>query len=188
MRALLLLPVLIGVDLWIRGRVWCLRRRVQPVTADERAALAGWFNEQTLEVVRVASAPPPVPGVIRLLGRWRPDAVVTAARGITFGRAVIVEPGSGASLSLLFHELVHVVQWVRLGRLRFLMLYADGLLRDGYRDSPLEQVAYDFTARFERSERFDAESGAVEVCRALSEEFRGRGWGHRLAWALAAVW
>jgi len=50
--------------------------------------------------------------------------------------------------SLHFHELVHVVQWQLLGAERFLALYADGLERHDYRNSPLEVMAYDHEARF----------------------------------------
>jgi len=50
--------------------------------------------------------------------------------------------------SLHFHELVHVVQWQLLGAERFLALYADGLEKHGYRNSPLEAMAYHHEARF----------------------------------------
>jgi len=41
-----------------------------------------------------------------------------------------------------------VVQWQVLGPERFLALYADGLEKQGYRNSPLEVMAYDHEARF----------------------------------------
>ena len=47
-----------------------------------------------------------------------------------------------------FHELVHVIQWQLLGSECFLALYADGLEKHGYRNSPLEVMAYDHEARF----------------------------------------
>jgi len=53
---------------------------------------------------------------------------------------------------LHFHELVHVVQWRLLCAERFLALYADGLEKHGYRDSPLEVMAYDHEARFNSKE------------------------------------
>ena len=48
-----------------------------------------------------------------------------------------------------FHELCHVVQWKALGVRDFLMTYALGLLAHGYRESPLEAIAY----RLQRSSR-----------------------------------
>lgn len=52
------------------------------------------------------------------------------------------------SESLHFHELVHVVQWEWLGVNQFLLAYGTGLIQSGYRDSPLEQMAYALEARF----------------------------------------
>jgi hypothetical protein len=50
-----------------------------------------------------------------------------------------------------FHELVHVVQWQVLGPRLFLAAYADGLERFGYRQSPLEEMAYDLENAFQTS-------------------------------------
>ena len=60
--------------------------------------------------------------------------------------------------SLHFHELVHVVQWERLGVDNFLLAYGVGLMQSGdlyqtfedvYLNSPLEQMAYSLQAGFE---------------------------------------
>ena len=51
--------------------------------------------------------------------------------------------------SLHFHEIVHVVQWERLGIEKFLLAYGYGLMRFGYQDSPLEKMAYSLQARFD---------------------------------------
>lgn len=51
--------------------------------------------------------------------------------------------------SLHFHELVHVVQWDRLGVDNFLLAYGAGIMQFGYRDSPLEKMAYSLQARFD---------------------------------------
>ncbi|MFZ3243174.1 MAG: hypothetical protein WA694_07970, partial [Pseudolabrys sp.] len=52
---------------------------------------------------------------------------------------------------------IHIVQWRILGPEQFLRLYADGLERLGYRDSPLEVMAYDAEAAFIANDIFDAE-------------------------------
>ena len=52
---------------------------------------------------------------------------------------------------------IHVIQWRILGPEQFLRLYADGLEHFGYRDSPLEKMAYDAEAAFTAKEIFDAE-------------------------------
>jgi len=55
--------------------------------------------------------------------------------------------------SLCFHELVHVIQWERLGVNNFLLAYGVGLMQFGYFDyqnSPLEQMAYSLQGDFDR--------------------------------------
>jgi len=55
--------------------------------------------------------------------------------------------------SLCFHELVHVIQWERLGVDNFLLAYGVGLMQFGYldyRNSPLEDMAYSLETRFDR--------------------------------------
>lgn len=80
------------------------------------------------------------------------------AAGITYLDTFFVDRRHEDDESLHFHEMIHVVQWQVLGPKGFLAAYADGLARLGYRDSPLEVMAYDLQARFEREpEPFDAE-------------------------------
>ena len=69
--------------------------------------------------------------------------------GITFGNMYFLHP-SHATEGVHFHELVHVVQWRTLGVRRFLLTYALGILQHGYEASPLEAIAFDYQARFDR--------------------------------------
>ena len=68
--------------------------------------------------------------------------------GITFKDTFFLQQGH-ASEELHFHELVHVVQWARLGVDNFLLAYGLGLLLFRYAQSPLEQMAYALQRRFE---------------------------------------
>ena len=52
--------------------------------------------------------------------------------------------------SLHFHELIHVIQWERLGADDFLLAYGAGLMQFGYRACPFEKMAYDLQSGFER--------------------------------------
>lgn len=54
--------------------------------------------------------------------------------------------------SLYFHELVHVIQWERLGLDNFLVAYGTGLIQFGYRNSPLERMAYSLQDKFNRKD------------------------------------
>lgn len=69
--------------------------------------------------------------------------------GITFKHTFFVVDGRQA-LRLQFHELVHTVQWARLGVDRFLLAYGVGLLQYGYEQSPLEKMAYTLEQQFVR--------------------------------------
>jgi hypothetical protein len=69
--------------------------------------------------------------------------------GITFKNTFFVVDGC-QTLRLQFHELVHTVQWARLGVDRFLLAYGFGLLQYGYEQSPLEKMAYSLEQQFER--------------------------------------
>ena len=67
-----------------------------------------------------------------------------------------------------FHELIHVIQWQILGPKSFLAAYADGISRIGYRQSPLEVMAYTLQNVFRRSHSpFEAAAVVTDELRAL---------------------
>jgi hypothetical protein len=68
--------------------------------------------------------------------------------GITFKDTFFLRHGH-ASEELHFHEMVHVVQWARLGVDNFLLAYGLGLVMFRYEQSPLEQMAYNLQHSFE---------------------------------------
>jgi hypothetical protein len=69
--------------------------------------------------------------------------------GITFKDTFFIQRGRESEELLHFHELVHVVQWARLGVDKFLLAYGLGLLQFGYEQSPLEAMAYNLQSGFE---------------------------------------
>jgi hypothetical protein len=85
--------------------------------------------------------------------------------GITYLNTFFLKRGEVSNEAIHFHELIHVVQWRILGPEQFLRSYANGLERSGYRDSPLEAMAYDAEAAFTANEIFNAEE---MVARKLS--------------------
>ena len=90
------------------------------------------------------------------------------ARGITYLNTYFVRAEYASDESLHFHELVHVVQWQLLGPERFLRLYADGLDRFGYRNSPLEEMAYSLQHRFERERQsFSVQAFCEQLIRSM---------------------
>lgn len=193
-RSLLLLPLVIGIDLWIRWQVWRrrgLRRSIESGIAERLSRVFVWPADW-VERVRLIPSEPPLPAVVGWVERWRPGTSVGPgeASGITFGWDVVVRPERVDDEALLFHELVHVVQWARLGRLRFLLVYADGVLRHGYMGCPLEVMAYGTTAA-----SFEGQAARGPVVQAVEEDadanarvMQRRGWLHRIAWWLAGAW
>jgi len=127
--------------------------RAVPLTAQQKAAVGGFFSPQLLETARLLVlrgervANPDFYPMLRGLGfKNLPDQSAMAA--ITFCDVVVShEPFSNA---LLFHELVHVEQYRQLGIPRFSELYVRGFPNGGsYEAIPLEINAYTLEARFE---------------------------------------
>ena len=121
-----------------------------------------YFSAELLSEVRVIERDPlPIPNppftrLIQRLGFDYPDLSLTAA--ITFGNLIATR--APMSPSLLFHELVHVVQYSQLGIPAFARHYVHGLLTHrAYERIPLEAHAFHLEARFE----FDRQPFNVEA-------------------------
>jgi hypothetical protein len=120
-----------------------------PILANAKAALQPFFPADLLDsikVVRAKVSDPPFYAQLRSLGIHNMPAFSELA-GITFVDIVVhAEP---LTRSLLFHELVHVVQYRHLGVAGFADLYVRGFLNGGsYEEIPLEKQAYELEARF----------------------------------------
>ena len=123
-----------------------------------RQVMVECFGPETLTAARLASIPARRP--TDLLGRMDRlpfDRYGMAA--ITYEDTILVDAvrfPEEASLPLLFHELVHVVQYRILGTAEFARRYVSGWIDAGrvYRRIPLEVQAYDLEHRFASGERF----------------------------------
>lgn len=111
--------------------------------------LSACFPRELLERAKMVSVERvPFPPVEKFgLPEFAPMQEMAFA-GITFKDTFFVQQ-SNASEALHFHELIHVIQWSRLGVDNFLLAYALGLLSVGYAQSPLEQMAYTLQHSFE---------------------------------------
>jgi hypothetical protein len=127
--------------------------RAMPLSAQQRAAMNGFFTPQLLESARLLVlqgkrvANPDFYPMLRSLGfNNLPDQ--SAMGAITFSGVVVSH--EAFSNGLLFHELVHVEQYRQLGIPRFSDLYVRGFLNGGSYDAiPLEVNAYTLEERFE---------------------------------------
>ena len=126
-------------------------------TADERKAMSGFFPESLLSGVRIhrlhAGTEPrwlravsrlslSIPFELKRMSAITLDTTIVVARGA---------PSHGLAWSrLLFHELVHVVQYSLLGVDEFVERYVTGWARNGFRYHriPLERDARELEERF----------------------------------------
>ena len=117
-----------------------------------------YFSANTLTSAKVVLVDQlPIPPLSSWGLIWFADFERGNFNGITYLNTFFIKRDELRNEAIHFHELIHVVQWRILGPEQFVRSYADGLERFGYRDSPLEVMAYDAEAAFMTKEIFDAE-------------------------------
>lgn len=127
--------------------------RATPLSARQKNIMGGFFSPELLEKARLVTLVservenPEFYPMLRGLGFDNlPDQ--SAMGAITFSD-IVVTHGPFAD-GLLFHELVHVEQYGRLGVEAFSRLYVRGFLNGGgYEGIPLERNAYMLGERYE---------------------------------------
>jgi hypothetical protein len=146
---------------YIRHHRDLLHPHASGLAPHSRFALAPYFPPADLDRVRIVERDPlPLAGL-----HWTATLANLAFNAPTLNliEAItldhVIAARSPMATDLLFHELVHVVQFRLLGTHTFAKLYARGFLRTGgYNAIPLEQCAYQLEARFAGgSPAFDVE-------------------------------
>jgi hypothetical protein len=128
--------------------------RAVPLDSNQKGALQRFFPVSILDSARVVvlsrervGNPPFYPDLIRMgfAGNILPD--FASMNAITFIDIVVShEPFTSR---VLFHELVHIVQYRKLGLAEFAAKYVRGFMSGGsYEAIPLEMNAYELDARF----------------------------------------
>lgn len=153
---------------WMEQTLEQYRDEATPIADLSLARLCAAFPEDLLHRAKVVTVPPgqvPFPPLQTLLSL--PETLVLGGmpiQGATYRDTFFVSQEDRADLpeSLYFHELVHVVQWERLGVDRFLWAYGMGLLLHGYKNSPLEQMAFSLQAQFDASTLPDSVVSFIE--------------------------
>lgn len=135
---------------WVDRLLEAHARSATPVDGLAFPRLAQYWPREVLRSARVVrTSLVPFPPVSQFgLPEFGPMESLPRA-GITFRDMFFVDAADGSE-SVHFHELVHVLQWSALGPSQFLLTYGVGLAQFGYRNSPLEAIAYDLQASFER--------------------------------------
>ena len=139
---------------WITAQHTRYRRAAHPLSADQLGGLAPYFEQRTLDdvrILRVRSIENP-PWYLDVPGhRWD----LAEMSGITYRDVVLISDEfvpHPAPLGLLFHEMVHVAQYRLLGVDEFARQYVRGWATNGfsYLSIPLEREAYALEAAFNR--------------------------------------
>lgn len=152
---------------WIEAERSAHRPMARALASDEVDALRAFMPPSVLVNVRLASVHviqnPPFYADLERAGVEVP-LDFRQMTGITFMDTILVaEPAPippSEWLPLLFHELVHVLQYQESGLERFVQLYVLGWAAGGFRyeNIPLERDAYELDERFRSAptKSFDA--------------------------------
>ncbi|GHA10880.1 hypothetical protein [Oceanisphaera arctica] len=112
----------------------------------------GFFGDELLShagFVVVEQLPRPPDMVVRHLGLG--ELLSPGAMGLTLDDTYYLKPRAASQLRVHFHELVHVLQWRKLGADAFIQRYLNEILQHGYRQAPLEQKAYRYEQHYAKA-------------------------------------
>jgi hypothetical protein len=139
---------------YIEGQRRTFRQGAVPLNTNQTAEMLPFFRASTLDSTRVAvltgervGNPPFYDQLVRMgfEPALLPDFKLMTA--ITYVDTVVSH--APFTERLLFHELVHVVQYEKLGLPEFAAKYVTGFLSGGsYEAIPLERNAYELDGRF----------------------------------------
>jgi hypothetical protein len=159
---------------WIARTLDAHARNAHPVASQGFSRLPLYFGRELLAaakfvvVERVPMPPLTELGLSEFAAFERADS-----DGVTYLDTYFVRRSRATEERLHFHELIHVIQWRLLGPERFLSAYVAGLEAFGYRNSPLEAMAYDAEALFAQGrEVFDAEQRVTAALARLHPSAR----------------
>jgi hypothetical protein len=162
------LPLVLG---WIRATLAANAGKMRSVSSAGFARLPLYFQQKTLSAAKfVTTDCVPIPPMSAMGLNQFAAFEHGEFDGITYLDTFFLREHRIDDEGLHFHELIHVVQWRVLGPERFLTSYALGLEAFGYRNNPLEVIAYDAESDFRNSPTpFDSE---VRVENELQRKLR----------------
>ncbi len=172
-----LMAVLIGQgQKWVKEQRQAYRIRGRVLSDAARAQYLPFFEESLLKEVRLVTVPAlENPGFLQAYQqdfseKGIPLLDFSGMAAITFVDTIlVVEDFLGESAAgLIFHELVHAVQYSLLGSDKFVELYILGWVNQGfnYAAIPLEMDAYELQNRYE-ADPTTAFAVSTEVSRSL---------------------
>ncbi len=126
-----------------------------PLTDAQRSVMQPFFSAPVLDSARLCVlrgtrvSNPPMYTMAKMMGiRDLPDFADMAA--ITFVDVIVSH--HEFTDALLFHELVHVVQYAQMDMKEFAARFVNGFIQGGsYQEIPLEKMAHEFEGRFSQN-------------------------------------
>src|SRR6185312_12243717 len=123
-----------------------------PLTDAQRTAMQPFFSSPVLDSARLSVlrgtrvSNPPMYAMAKMMGiRNLPDFAAMTA--ITFVDVIVSH--QEFTDALLFHELVHVVQYAQMDMKEFAARFVNGFIQGGsYEEVPLEKMAHEMENRF----------------------------------------
>ena len=154
------------VQNWMASMLARHKAQMEPVAALQPGRLNEYYPQALLQrVQRVIVDRCPVPplavtGIPQLaeIESWD-------IKGIPWENTIFIRRDLADWDAVHFHELLHIVQWEYLGAEKYLTAWAIGTITRGYRDNPLEEMAFRHQTRFEKKD------GTYNVVKAVAAEF-----------------
>ena len=157
-----------SVNLWIDNYISQHKSSRVRLANAGFSRLPGYFAPQTLESAYYVLVPTIDALPLAEFGLGELSFEGENYNGITFKDTFFV---TSKNESLHFHEMIHVIQWNEMGPENFLLDYGIGLVKYGYRDSPLEEIAYSMQAQFDAGKYIeDLELTVRSHCRKLLQQ------------------
>jgi hypothetical protein len=164
---------------WIRQQRKIHLANARPLSSQEKSRLDGYFQKRILDKAHLASVKrisnPEFYNDFAQSGIPIPLDFSTAV-GLTLVDCIIIRQelwaDAASLLSVIFHELVHVVQIDILGLKKHIELYSDSLRQSDYQYHGviLERQAYNL------SDRFDAGKPPFSVSHAVRKDLKSAGY------------
>lgn len=147
----LLLPKLPLVKEWINMTLAVHAPYARSMLDYNFQEIPKYFSQETLASAKVVVVEKvPMPPLSQMGLSQLGDFEKGNYSGVAYLDTYFLVPQEAHNESIHFHELCHIAQWKYLGLDKFLIAYAVGLLRHGYRNSPLEVMAYEYQQMFGR--------------------------------------
>ena len=135
---------------WIEKQQRMVLAQGLPLTPSERtdAISIGVLFPDKVRLLCIGRIALPNNRLIRMCARAT-GLLSTEPAGLAAGYGILVRERHWRARPLISHELVHVMQYERLGGVRpFLRAYLNECLRFGYASAPLELEALEIAGRF----------------------------------------